>query len=81
MQAYQVRYINEYKELCERYMKLNRMLDKYDRGTLEFELNCPVELLRAQSEVMWKYIEILWNRADYEGVDLMPVSKGAVYVN
>ena len=78
MEAYQVRYIKEYDDLVTRYMKLNSLLKKYDEGTLDFELNCPIELLREQADAMWKYIEILWERSDYEKVDLNPITKGVV---
>ena len=79
MKDYQVRYYKEYEDLCIRYMKLNSILDKYDKGQLDFELNCPIELLREQADVMWRYIEILWERSVYENVDLNPVCKGALY--
>ena len=77
MKAYQVRYMKEYDDLCTRYMKLNSIISKYDKGTLDFELNCPIEVLREQAEIMFKYIEILWLRSEYEKVDLNPVCKGA----
>ena len=70
MTAYQVRFIKEYDDLCTRYMKLNSIISKYDKGTLDFELNCPIELLREQAETMFKYIEILWERSSYEKVCL-----------
>ena len=34
----------EYYQLKIRIEKLEAMLKKYDEGTLEFTLNCPVEL-------------------------------------
>lgn len=77
--AYQIRYIKEYDDLCIRYMKLNALLKKADEGTLDFELNCPLELLKEQADVMWRYIEILWERSVYEKVDLNPVCEGAIY--
>ena len=76
MTAYQVRFVKEYDDLCTRYMKLNSIINKYEKGTLDFELNCPIEMLKEQAETMWKYIEILWNRSEYEKVDLNPVCKG-----
>lgn len=79
MKAYQVRYVKEYDDLCTRYMKLNSIIDKYDKGTLDFELNCPIEMLKEQAEIMFKYIEILWERSEYEKVDLLPVCKGTYY--
>ena len=81
MEAYQVRYMKEYDELCTRYMKLNALLKKADEGTLDFELNCPLELLKEQADVMWRYIEILWERSEYEKVDLVPITNGVCYVS
>ena len=81
MEAYQVRYMKEYDELCMRYMKLNALLKKADEGTLDFELNCPLELLKEQADVMWRYIEILWERSVYEKVDLVPITNGVCYVS
>lgn len=77
MKAYQVRFMKEYDDLTMRYMKLNNILKQYENGTLDFEIKCPIELLKEQSDAMWKYIEILWARAEYENVDLLPVCKGA----
>lgn len=74
MEAYQVRFIKEYDDLVARYTKLNRLIKKAEDGIFDFELNCPIELLKEQSEIMWKYIEILWERSAYEKVDLMPIT-------
>lgn len=79
MEAYQVRYMKEYDELCMRYMKLNAIIKKAEEGTLDFELNCPLELLKEQADVMWRYIEILWERSEYEKVDLVPITNGVTY--
>ena len=79
MEAHQVRYVKEYDDLCVRYMKLNLLLKKYEEGTLNFELNCPVEMLKEQADIMWRYIEILWERSVYENVDLNPIVEGAIY--
>ncbi len=70
MEAYKERMIEEYKQLKERYNKLHRLLVKYDAGTLDFTLNCPVDLLRRQAEAMWDYLYILEVRAEIEGVPL-----------
>ena len=79
MEAYQVRYVKEYGELCVKYMKLNALLTKAEKGQLDFELNCPLELLKEQADVMWRYIVILWERSQYEKVDLNPICKGAIF--
>lgn len=72
--AYQVRFIKEYDDLVSKYIKLNTLIKKAEDGVLDFELNCPIELLKEQSEIMWRYIEILWERSAYEKVDLIPIT-------
>ena len=58
----------EYYQLKIRIEKLEAMLKKYDEGTLEFTLNCPVELLRQQLDYMVNYKMILEQRASYESI-------------
>ena len=67
---YKERYKAEYYQLKIRCEKLDAMLKKYDEGTLEFTLNCPVELLRQQLDYMMNYKSILEQRASYEQVIL-----------
>lgn len=74
MEAYQVRFVKEYDDLVAKYVKLNNLIKKAEDGILDFELNCPIELLKEQSEIMWRYIEILWERSAYEKVDLIPIT-------
>ena len=50
--------------------KLHAMLDKYDAGMLGFQPQTPIGLLRAQLSVMCAYMEILEERAEFEGIDL-----------
>lgn len=70
MEAYKERMKTEYNELDEKTIKLHSMLIKYNNGTLGFELNCPIELLRSQYHIMCAYLNILQRRADIEGVEL-----------
>ena len=70
MEAYQERYVNEYEQLCDKYGKLLKILRKIDSDSLEFNLNCPIELLKEQADVMSRYIDVLLRRAKYEGVEL-----------
>ena len=70
MNDYKDRMVHEYKELKIKYQKLHKMLVKYDAGTLDFNLSCPVELLRKQKSIMGKYLNILEIRAEIEGIDL-----------
>ena len=50
MEAYQVRYLKEYQELCERYGKLLKMLRDIDLGIIDFKLKCPIELLKDSTD-------------------------------
>ena len=64
------RFVQEYKELKERYNKLHRMIIKYEAGTLDFTLNCPLGLFEEQKRYMGEYLRILEIRAEIEGIDL-----------
>ena len=67
---YKERFVQEYKELKERYNKLHRMLIKYEAGTLDFTPNCSLELLKEQGMYMGEYLRVLEIRAEIERVDL-----------
>lgn len=60
----------EYHELHERFSKLDYMIGKYEKGTLEFKPNCPIDLLKRQRSVMWEYLSILKQRARIEEIKL-----------
>ena len=62
--TYKQRMINEYNELKERTDKLGFMLVKESQGDLEFELSCPVSLLKVQYSAMNSYLNILKVRAE-----------------
>jgi len=79
MEAYQERYVNEYEQLCDKYGKLLKILRKIDSNSLEFELNCPVELLKEQADVMLRYIDVLLRRAKYEGIKLTHYNFNIMY--
>ena len=64
------RFVQEYKELKERYNKLHRMLIKYEAGTLDFTPNCSLELLKEQKMYMGEYLRILEIRSEIEDIDL-----------
>lgn len=70
MEAYKQRMITEYRELKERADKLATMMDKWDKGTLDFTPTCPMYLLENQLETMKDYVGILQTRAKLEDVDL-----------
>ena len=70
MDAYKQRIVNEYNELKERTVKLGFVLVKESRGGLYFELSCPVNLLKAQYNAMYSYLNILKVRAEIDGIEL-----------
>lgn len=70
MEAYKQRMVIEYQELRERAEKLATMLDKWDKGLLDFTPTCPRFLLKEQLETMKEYVGILQTRAKLEDVDL-----------
>ena len=70
MENYKQRMIEEYKQLAERLVKLGRLVEKHQSGTLDFKLTCPIELLEDQYCAMRLYLNILVQRATIEGIDL-----------
>ena len=64
------RFVQEYKELEERYNKLHKMIIKYEAGTLDFTPNCSLELLKEQKRYMGEYLRVLEIRAEIEDIDL-----------
>ena len=67
---YKDRFKAEYYQTKIRFERLHKMLVKYEAGTLEFELDCPIELLRAQKKNMSEYLYCLEIRAQIEKIDL-----------
>lgn len=70
MNDYKQRMIEEYKQLAERFVKLGRLIEKHNSGTLDFKATCPIELLEDQYCAMRLYLNILVQRATIEGIDL-----------
>ena len=68
---YKDRFKAEYFQLKIRYEKLNRMLEKWRNGELDFEPTCPYKMFEEQLNVMWKYSCVLGMRAQLEGIDLV----------
>lgn len=64
------RFVQEYKELKERYNKLHKMIIKYEAGTLDFTPNCSLELLKEQKMYMGEYLRVLEIRSEIENIDL-----------
>ena len=67
---YKERFIAEYKQLIIRYKGLRNMLDKWDRGELNFKPTCPRSTYSMQIRAMEDYIAILEARAVMEGIVL-----------
>ncbi|HEK9989176.1 TPA: hypothetical protein TVK02_001354 [Streptococcus equi subsp. zooepidemicus] len=70
MKPHQKRFVEEYRQLTQRLSKLDKMLNKYVAGTLDFEPDCPIRLLQEQRRVMSEYVDIMEARAKFEGIDL-----------
>lgn len=64
------RFVQEYKELEERYNKLHKMIIKYEAGTLDFTPNCSLGLLKEQEMYMGEYLRVLEIRSEIENIDL-----------
>lgn len=67
---YKERFKAEYYQLKIRYIKLQDMVNKYDNGTLGFKPNCSIKRLKYQLIVMSDYLNIMQDRAIWEGIDL-----------
>lgn len=67
---YKERFKAEYYQLKIREHRLLTMLEKYERGELNFEPTCPVSVLWEQHEIMNSYLGILTKRAGIEGIEL-----------
>lgn len=67
---YKDRFKAEYYQLKIRYEKLIIMLDKWDNGELDFKPTCPREIYDKQIEGMEKYLDVLTDRAELEGIEL-----------
>lgn len=70
MKDWQKRFIDEYNALKEKYAKLHKMVIKYEAGTLDFEPNCSLELLKKQKAAMGQYLYCLELRAEIERIEL-----------
>ena len=46
------------------------MLNKWDEGKLNFKPTCPREIYNKQIEGMEKYLDVLADRAELEGITL-----------
>ena len=72
--SYKERFIAEYAQLAIRTIKLSKVVSDYDRGTIDFNLDTPIELLKDQLNAMNDYLEILKKRAKIESITLPEVT-------
>ena len=70
MEPWEERFVKERSELLDRIYKLDRMLQKWETGKLDFEPKCPKKLLQKQLEAMAEYLYILDSRARIEGIEV-----------
>ena len=67
---YKERFKAEYLQAKIRYDKLEKMLIKYEAGTLEFTPSCDISILDDQLYYMQNYLIMLRIRAEIEDIDL-----------
>lgn len=67
---YKERFKGEYYQVVIRYQKLKAMLEKWDRGELDFTPTCPRSTYNMQISAMTDYIAVLEARAVMEGIAL-----------
>lgn len=67
---YKERFKAEYLQAKIRYDKLHKMLIKVEARTLDFQPNCPIELLRLQKQTLGEYLYTLEVRAEIEQIEL-----------
>ena len=67
---YKDRFVAEWAQTKIRLSKLNRMLQRYYDGTLDFTPTCPVQFLEKQTFAMERYVKVLEMRALVEKIKL-----------
>ena len=70
MEDYQKRFVAEYYELEQKFIKLRDLLAKAHEKELNFELKCPINLLKYQHDAMEEYLKILIIRSFIEEIQL-----------
>ncbi|WP_295218219.1 hypothetical protein [Ruminococcus sp.] len=67
---YKERFKAEYYQLVIRFNKLKSMLERWDRGELNFNPTCPRGIYNFQVKAMADYIACLETRAAIENIKL-----------
>ena len=70
MEEYKKRFITEYNELEDRLTKLQRIIERFKEGTLDFTPDTPIEILEMQAHYMKQYLYCLKKRSIYEHIKL-----------
>ena len=70
LEPWEERFVKERSELLDRIYKLDRTLQKWETGKLDFTPKCPKIMLKRQLEVMAEYLYILDSRARIEGIEV-----------
>ena len=65
---YKERFRAEYQQVVIRYQKLKAMLEKWDKGELNFTPTCPRSTYDLQIKAMADYIAVLEARAVMEDI-------------
>lgn len=76
---YKRRFRAEYQQLKIRTIKLNSMLEKYEKGTLNFKPSCSYAVLHEQFVHMNDYLNSLTKRAIIESIDVEWLNEGIKY--
>lgn len=67
---YKERFAAEYYQLETRYLKLKAMVEKWDKGELNFTPTCPRAIYDRQLSCMLLYLFVLLERANLEEIKL-----------
>ena len=67
---YKKRFTAEVNQLEIRKYKLSRLIRDYEEDKLDFEPVCPINMLKQQLELMELLINLLYERAEIEGIDI-----------
>ena len=67
---YKERFLAEYQQLKIRYDGLCNIIDKWDKGELNFTPTCPRSTYDLQISAMEDYLAVLEARAVMEGIEL-----------
>lgn len=68
---YKDRFKAEYHQIMNRANKLRKLIRDYKQGKLDFEPDCPIDILIWQLKTMDEYAYILKRRAEeYENIKL-----------